>query len=219
MMFKRVAAGLVAAGWLGAACAGAGPELEPAAEGVDGPPVGTAQQGGPMPTISPTVVTPSPLPIYLDPRIDNPYEACDTLFPNSTFQGYIIEKAVGSDACPPLSTSNAYWDGAVWAVKQPDEPMEERYESYFVGGGANACVYNRTSPPGSLFVPLITYTPEQRYAALKTRLGYPAAPTRDIQGILCKPPAAANVAPLPPLPAAIQPCRQCANAHASAVRL
>jgi hypothetical protein len=234
MAFGRLSAGLVVAGCLvagvlGGGCAGADADEPSAGSSSDPALAGTIT---PIPTITVTPV-PGPAPIFR-PRIDNPAAACDALFDDSTFEGYLIE-LTGAETCPDISTSLGVWE------EDPGDCLNSCPanglgvgKAFYVGTApAAVCRYKRRP---SIFITYPPPTPQQRFSALATALGYPDSVSRDIVGILCAKAAAFPVAgageitsaapespaeavaaavPLAPIPV----CRKCSQANANKVSL
>lgn len=214
MTFGRILAGLVVSGWLvaGASCAEPGADAGDASESEQAP--DTTRLTGQNPPGVPTQMPnpPVPMPPYLSPRLSNPTGACTSLLPDSTFQGYLIERAAGADLCPDIHTSLGTWVGSDIDLSPGYPAMYFPQDSFFVGPKtANTCLYVRDNKP-----PVLVSTAAQRYEALLTALNYPNNPTRDMLGLDCMP----NAPPAAPsYISGIPMCRKCAVAHDSSIKL
>lgn len=238
MAFGRLSAGLVVAGCLvagvlGGGCAGADADEPTAGTSSDPALAGTI---GPIPTTNPTATTvPHLPPVLIRPRIDDPAAACDALFDGSSFEGYLIE-LTAAETCPDISTSLGTWEedpGDCLNTSCPSNGLGVG-KAFYVGSTPSAVCRYKRKPPFVLTFPLPT--PQQRFNALATSLGYPDSITRDIKGILCAKAAplpiagsgeitsaapespaqaVAAAAPLAPIPV----CRKCSQANANKVSL
>lgn len=212
MTFGRILAGLVVSGWLlaGASCAETGADAgDPNAS----EPTDTTRLAAQNPPGVPTQMpNPVPVPPYLSPRLSNPTGACSSLLPDSTFQGYLIERAAGANLCPDIQTSLGTWVGSDIDLSPSYSDMYFPQDSFFVGTKtANTCLYVRDNKP-----PVLVATAAQRYEALLTALNYPNNPTRDMLGLDCMP---NNPPAAPSYISGIPMCRKCAVAHDSAIKL
>ncbi|HEU4539213.1 MAG TPA: hypothetical protein VFS00_34065, partial [Polyangiaceae bacterium] len=210
-------------GWLLAGASCAEPSAETGDAGESEPAADTtrlAAQAPPgVPTQQPQYPQLPPFPSFT-PNLDSPTAACSALLPNSTFQGYLVERVPGASTsatmCPSISSSLGTWTGTDIDLSPSYADMYIKQDSFFVGPkSASTCLY---FPPAPSFLTLLT-TPAQRYEALLSALGYPNQVSRDMLGLVCLPQASPAAAEPSFSVSGIPMCRKCAVAHENAITL